>query len=144
MAKAATKAHVGRTVDGPVYRSTFVVPEAVPVVSVDVAPSVLVVWLFALLPLAQLAVIVLVLAPLHLLPGVGYALLVAPSLGLLLSAALRRAQGQDKHSTGPMAFAVVPPLYLSGRTVTLSPAAMAPVITWLLLAGVTAAVLLFA
>jgi hypothetical protein len=43
-----------------------------------------------------------------------------------------------------MAYAVVPPLYLSGRTVTLSPAAMAPVITWLLLAGVTAAVLLFA
>jgi hypothetical protein len=135
-----------RTIDGPVYRSTFVaVPAATPVIPVVAASSAVKAWLLALLPIPQLAII-MALGPLRLPPGVGYALLVGPSLALLLVAALRRAlaNDRDEQPTAPIVFAAVPPLYRLASSVTLTTACMTPVITWLLLEGIAAAVLLFA
>jgi hypothetical protein len=146
LSQATVTNDAGRTIEGPVYRSTFLsAPEAVPVVPVVSTSSAVVVWLLALLPLAQLALIV-VLAALHLPPGIGYVLLVAPSLGLPLSTALRRGRANDreKQPTARMIFSVVPPLYRLDPSVPLDAAGMAPVLTWLLLEGIAAAVLLFA
>jgi hypothetical protein len=143
---AAFTTDADRTVQGPVYRSTFVaVAEAAPAGPVVAAPSAIAVWLLALLPLVQLAIIA-ALGPLHLGPGIGYTLLIGPSLGFLLVAATRRvrANGRNEQPTTPMLFAAVPPLYRLPSSLPLTAATMAPVITWLLLAGIAAAVLLFA
>lgn len=145
-AMAAFTTDADRTVQGPVYRSTFVaVAEAAPAGPVVAAPSAIAVWLLALLPLVQLAIIA-ALGPLHLGPGIGYTLLIGPSLGFLLVAATRRvrANGRNEQPTTPMLFAAVPPLYRLPSSLPLTAATMAPVITWLLLAGIAAAVLLFA
>jgi hypothetical protein len=144
-ARAALFTDADRTADSPVYRSTFVaVPEPAPAIPVVPASSALAVWILALLPIPQLAII-MGLGPLHLLPGVGYAVLVGPSLALLLVAALRRASANSRNEqpTAPFVFAAVPPLYRIASSVTLTMAGMAPVITWLLLEGIAAAVLLF-
>ncbi|MBK4346937.1 DUF2510 domain-containing protein [Lacisediminihabitans changchengi] len=116
------------------------------------------VWVFAALPVLHLALAWLVFdlaspanvnstdANLTQASVLRWAVLLGPIILYLVFAALDRwtllRDGQP--SVAPVAYAIVPPLYLAIRVVRMGIRALAPLVVWVVLAAAAAAVLIFA
>jgi hypothetical protein len=95
------------------------------------------VWLIAILPLLQFAVVYLLFGPLKVsfAPGMQWGILAAPAAFSLLFANADRnkliAEGAARVPS--VAFAIIPPLYLVARCVTVGVSSIAPLIVWIAL-----------
>jgi hypothetical protein len=110
----------------------------------DAAPSTATVWiwLIAVLPLLQFAVIYLVFMVLNVTfaPGMQWGILAAPAaLSLLFANADRKKLALLEAEAPSIVFAIIPPLYLIVRCVKTGRSAVLPLVVWIVLQAAAAA-----
>jgi hypothetical protein len=95
------------------------------------------VWLLAVLPLLQFAVVYAVFGVLAepLVPGIQWGILVVPALfSLLFAAADRKKLLDNGHDETPNAvLGILAPLYLIARVAVIGPRSIAPLVVWVVL-----------
>ena len=122
----------------PVFRDVPALPAAQ---SADSSATVAM-WLIAVLPLLQFAVIYLLFKPLgfELAPGMQWGILAVPAAFSLLFANADRRRLTDRGLPSPnLAFALLPPLYLAMRCVITGRSAVLPLVAWIVLQVAAAA-----
>ena len=100
------------------------------------------VWLIAVLPLLQFAVIYLLFKTLglELAPGMQWGILAAPAAFSLLFANSDRKKLTERGLRSPnLALAIIPPVYLVVRCITTGRSAVLPLVTWVVLQAAAAA-----
>jgi hypothetical protein len=114
-----------------------VVPRQVSVAAAQPTANTLGVWLIAILPLLQFAVVYGIFGALAqpMIPGIQWGILIVPGLfSLLFAAADRRKLLALGHDRAPnAALGILAPLYLIARVVILGRRSIAPLLVWVVL-----------
>ena len=114
----------------------------------DAGVSTWAAWLFAALPVLHLALAAVVFGVLQ--PSdasvVRWPVLLGPIIVYLVLAGLDRATlvRAGHLDVAPVAFAIIPPLYLAIRVVRMGSAALGPLLVWVVLQAIVIAALIFA
>jgi hypothetical protein len=133
---AVGSAPVSSAPAAPIDNRSSHASSAQPEPSLASGPATIAVWMIALLPLIQFAIVYLCFGVLGytLLPGMQWGILIAPAALSLLFANSDRTKLAEVGAPAPnLPFAALPPLYLLVRGITTGRSSVAPLVLWIVL-----------